>query len=82
MGTTVNDIKAIIKEAIPQINEEELKDAIPLRDQNIDSLDLFNILMRLEETYNIKIPDEDAAELRNIVDIVNYIHTKKEEISL
>lgn len=42
-------------------------------DLNADSLDIVELMMDLEETCGITIPDEDAVKLSTIGDIVKYI---------
>lgn len=42
-------------------------------DLNADSLDLVELMMNLEEQYNIVIGDEDLVNLQTIQDVANYI---------
>ena len=42
-------------------------------DLGADSLDVVDLLMMLEDQYNISIPDEDAQEIKTIGDVVSYI---------
>lgn len=48
--------------------DKKLKD-----DLNADSLDLVELMMNLEERYNITIADEDLGKLQTIQDVANYI---------
>ena len=41
-----------------------------------DSLDLVELVMALEEEFDIEIPDEDAEKIRSIGKAVEYIKTK------
>ncbi|MCD6239058.1 MAG: acyl carrier protein, partial [Thermotogae bacterium] len=43
---------------------------------DIDSLDQMNLLLALEEHYNIKIPDEDLPKLTSLKNILAYLSTK------
>ncbi len=45
-------------------------------DLNADSLDLFELVMALEEEYNIEIPSEDLAELNTVEDVMKYLQAK------
>ena len=54
--------------------ETSLKD-----DLNADSLDLFQIIMSLEEEFGIEIPTEDTESIATIGDIENYLSSRKEE---
>jgi len=53
---------------------------VPLKEQGIDSLDMYSILLKLEVTFEIKIPDEDIDKLDNLKNIMNYIMEKKVEV--
>lgn len=54
--------------------ETSLKD-----DLNADSLDLFQIIMSLEEEYGIEIPTEDAESIGTIGDIEKYLAQRSED---
>lgn len=47
-------------------------------DLEADSLDLFEMVMALEEAYEIEIPSEDLEQLLNIADVISYIESHKE----
>lgn len=47
-------------------------------DLNADSLDLFEMVMALEEKFGIEIPSEDLEQLKTISDVINYIESHKE----
>ena len=42
-------------------------------DLGADSLDVFQIIMGIEEEFDIEIPDDKAAEIKTVQDIVDYI---------
>ena len=46
-------------------------------DLNADSLDLFEMVMALEEAYDVEIPSEDLEQLGTISDVINYIENHK-----
>lgn len=48
-------------------------------DLNADSLDLFQIIMTLEEEFEIEIPNEDAENIKTIGDAVKYVESKLED---
>ncbi|MBV1916144.1 MAG: hypothetical protein KUG72_12210 [Pseudomonadales bacterium] len=58
-------------------NVDKLSSSILLSDQGIDSLDLSGILLNIEETFDIEIPDEDVDGIQTIDDIVIYLNKKK-----
>jgi acyl carrier protein len=45
-------------------------------DLGADSLDLFELVMALEEEYSIEIPSDDLADLQTVGDVVEYLKTK------
>lgn len=44
-------------------------------DLGADSLDLFELVMALEEEYSIEIPSDDLAEMQTVGDVVEYLKT-------
>ena len=44
-----------------------------LEDLGVDSLDIVQLIMALEEEYHLEISDEEAEKIRTIKDIVTYI---------
>lgn len=58
-------------------NREDLTEATVLTEElGADSLDLFQIIMALEEEYGIEIPTEDAEGIHTVGDIVNYLNNR------
>lgn len=47
-------------------------------DLGADSLDLFELVMALEEEYGIEIPTEDLEQIATVADVINYINEHKE----
>ena len=45
-------------------------------DLEVDSLDLFELVMALEEEYNMEIPTEDLADMETIGDVMDYLRNK------
>ena len=43
------------------------------KDLEIDSLDLFDLVMTLEETFGVEIPSEDLESIATVGDMVNYL---------
>lgn len=63
---------------IDQLNVEadEVKLETSFEDLNADSLDVVEMVMALEEEFDIEIPDEDAEKIRSIGAAVEYIKAK------
>ena len=74
------DVFTIVKNILVkelEISEDKVTlDARIQEDLGADSLDVMNITMRLEDEFNIKIPDEDITKIQTVQDIVNYINSK------
>jgi len=45
-------------------------------DLGADSLDTVELIMKMEEEFDIEIPDEDAEKLRSVGDVVRYLEAK------
>ena len=45
-------------------------------DLGADSLDLFELVMALEDEYSIEIPSEDLADLNTVGDVIEYMKSK------
>lgn len=76
MKATIDDIKEIIAEAEVLGDVDEMKNDVKLSEQGIDSLDVVNVYLLLEEKFDVKIPDEDLGQVQTIDDIVEYINKK------
>lgn len=76
MKITIQDIRDIIEKAETMAEMDELANDVPLTEQNVDSLDMANILLLLEETYDVKIPDTDLDQLQSVDGIVAYLSKK------
>ena len=46
-------------------------------DLGADSLDIVELIMALEEEYDMEIPDEDAEKIQTVDDVTKYIQSKK-----
>ena len=49
-------------------------------DLGADSLDLFELVMALEEEYDVEIPSEDLANIATVEDVINYLKDKGVEL--
>ncbi|MBR1423751.1 MAG: acyl carrier protein [Ruminococcus sp.] len=48
-------------------------------DLGADSLDVVDLVMSIEESFDVEIPDEDVEGIKTVGDIVKYIESKVEE---
>lgn len=59
----------------PEIEEGDLSDSELLRDQvDLDSMDWLNFLVRLNQRFEVDIPESQYASLRTIDDLTTYIN--------
>jgi acyl carrier protein len=77
---TPAEIEAKVKQAIiDKLGVEESKvtlEASFINDLGADSLDTVELVMKFEEEFDMKIPDEDAEKITKVGDAVNYITSK------
>ncbi|MEW8977782.1 MAG: acyl carrier protein [Symbiobacterium sp.] len=71
-------VKAIIVDQLSVEEDEVTPDASFIEDLGADSLDIVELIMALEEEFEIEVPDEDAEKLTTVGAAVAYIkeHTK------
>jgi len=70
----------VVKTLAAQLNikSENIKpESDIIADLKADSLDVVEMLMNLEEQFNITIPEEDAAKLKTVQDLVAFIDAHK-----
>lgn len=61
-----------------RVAEEEVTSTASFQeDLGADSLDVVELVMALEDEFDIKIPDEDVSEIKTVQDAVNYISKKQ-----
>ncbi len=65
-------VKSIVVDQLG-VEEDEITLETTFADLNADSLDIVELIMALEEEFDLDIPDEDAEKIRNVGDAVNYI---------
>lgn len=70
-------IKQIIIDQLGLDDDAEITmDTSLMRDLEADSLDAVEIIMGIEDEFDVEIPDEDAEAFKNIGDIVRYVEEK------
>ncbi len=66
-------VKAIIVDQLQVTEGTVTEEASFIDDLGADSLDLVELIMALEEEFDIEIPDSDAEKVVTVADVVNYI---------
>ncbi len=70
-------IKSVIAEKLSKKIEDIRNDASFIDDLGADSLDIVDMVMKLEEEFGISIPDEDLDKIKTVGDAIEYIKSKK-----
>ncbi|EAJ5270189.1 acyl carrier protein [Campylobacter coli] len=74
---TFDDVKAVVVEQL-SIDADAVKmESKIIEDLGADSLDVVELIMALEEKFEVEILDSDAEKLIKIEDVVNYIENLK-----
>ncbi|MBL7127640.1 MAG: acyl carrier protein [Ignavibacteria bacterium] len=75
-----SEIENKVKQAIvDKLGVEESKvtpEASFINDLGADSLDTVELVMKFEEDFDIKIPDEDAEKIQTVGNAIEYINSK------
>ena len=66
-------VKQIISEQLGVDESEVTPSASFVDDLGADSLDQVELVMALEEAFDLEIPDEDAEKIRTVQDAIDYI---------
>ncbi len=68
----------LIVEQLGVSKEEAVLSASFVDDLGADSLDIVELVMTLEETFDIEIPDDDAEKMQTISDAIGYLKERVE----
>jgi len=68
----------LIVEQLGVSKEEAVSGASFIDDLGADSLDIVELVMTLEETFDIEIPDDDAEKMQTIGDAIDYLKKHSE----
>ena len=79
-SVSIDEIDSIVVEEICEVTGKDKND-ISVNTSMIDgaafdSLDVVEVIMALEEKFDIEIPDEEAQKMSNISDIISFVKTK------
>ena len=69
-------VKKIIEEQLGVDPERVKLEASFIDDLGADSLDIVELVMAMEEEFEIEIPDEDAEKLKTVQDVCKYLEGK------
>ena len=72
----IDDIKEVVVEQLSVYVDEVKDDAKFVEDLGADSLDVVELVMALEEKFDIEIPDDEAEKIATVADVVAYVESK------
>jgi acyl carrier protein len=78
MSSVLERVKKIVIEQLGVDDDQVTPNASFTDDLGADSLDTVELVMALEQEFNLEIPDEDAEKITNIEEAVKYIQEKLE----
>jgi acyl carrier protein len=70
-------VKNIICDQLAVEPEKVTPTASCIDDLGADSLDIVELVMTMEEEFELDIPDEDAEKMKTVGDVITYIQSKK-----
>lgn len=73
MASVEDRVRSMVAERLGVDEEKVTMEAEFIGDLNADSLDLVEVIMAMEQEFNLEIKDEDAENIRTVSDAVQYI---------
>jgi len=77
MASLEDRLKGIIVDQLGVEAEKVTANASFINDLGADSLDIVELVMAMEEEFDLEIPDEDAEKIKTVGDASNYLKAKK-----
>lgn len=78
MATELEEkITKVIVEKLGVTADKVVPEAKFVEDLGADSLDQVELVMALEDEFNLEIPDEDAEKLKSVIEVQNYVKSKQ-----
>ena len=73
MAELFDRVKKLIAEELAVEEDEVTAEASFIEDLGADSLDVVELVMAIEEEFDLEIPDEDAEQIGTVQDAVDYL---------
>jgi acyl carrier protein len=73
LATTYERVRNIVAERLGVDEDKVTPEAEFIGDLNADSLDLVEVIMALEQEFDLEVSDEDAENIRTVGDAVSFI---------
>ncbi|MCG9969767.1 acyl carrier protein [Pelotomaculum terephthalicicum JT] len=77
MMSIADKVKAIIVDQLGVEEDEVIPEASFVDNLGADSLDIVELVMALEEEFDLEIPDEDAEKIRTVGEAIKYIQDRQ-----
>jgi acyl carrier protein len=76
MATVQERLKGIIVDQLGVEGEKVVPEASFINDLGADSLDIVELVMAMEEEFDLDIPDEDSEKIQTVGDAIKYLEEK------
>jgi acyl carrier protein len=73
----LDEVKEVVVEQLNVSPDEVKEDSKFVEDLGADSLDVVELVMALEEKFDIEIPDEEAEKIATVADAVKFIEENR-----
>ena len=77
MSKLFEEMREVIAEELEVSKEEISRESQIVDDLGADSLDVVELIMRMEEKFSVEIPDEDAEKMQTVGDVLAFLEAKK-----
>ena len=78
---TTDNVELKVREIIARELERSIDEIKPttrfIDDLSADSLDIVELVMALEEAFEVVIPDDEAENIKTVQDVINFVNTHK-----
>jgi acyl carrier protein len=81
MELSISNLKQILANS-SSLGDDVLnfKNDLSITEQGVDSLDMLDFFLNLEEAYNVKIPDTDIEKIKTFEALYQYLKSKLDEV--
>ena len=69
----LDKLRSLISEQLDVAADEVYEDSEFLSDLGADSLDIVDLVMKIEDEFNLEIDDEDAQEMQTVRRVIDYL---------